>query len=83
MHAIKSTIFEPLHNCENVKSYVTTHNDVKNAVYHFKIGKSDGSESIFSDNFLHATHHFTLFCLFYTPSFYRMVLVQIQLLWGQ
>ena len=33
MHAIKSTIFERLHNCENVK-YVISHCDVINAVSH-------------------------------------------------
>ena len=32
MHAIQSTIFERLHNCENVIS----HNDVMNAVSHLK-----------------------------------------------
>ena len=82
MHAIESTIFERLHNCENVK-YVISHSDVINAVSHLKNGKSDGSEGLFSDYFLHATHPFMLFYLFYTPCFYRMVLAQIQLLWGQ
>ena len=33
MHAIESTIFERLHNCENVK-YVISHSDVINAVSH-------------------------------------------------
>ena len=33
MHAIESTIFERLHNCENVK-YVIFHSDVINAVSH-------------------------------------------------
>ena len=31
IHAIKSTIFERLHNCENVK-YVISHSDVINVV---------------------------------------------------
>ena len=57
MHAIESTIFERLHNCENVK-YVISHSDVINAVSHLKNGKSDGSEGLFSDHFLHATHRF-------------------------
>ena len=35
MHAIESTIFERLHNCENVK-YVISHSDVINAVSHLK-----------------------------------------------
>ena len=74
MHAIESTIFERLHNCENVK-YVLSHSDVINAVSHLKNGKSDGSEGLFSDHFLHATHRFYLF---YTPCFYHMVLAQIQ-----
>ena len=43
MHAIESTIFEQLHNCENVK-YVISHSDVINAVSHLKHCKSDGSE---------------------------------------
>ena len=46
MHAIESTICERLYNCENVY-YVISHN-----------GKSDGSEALFSDHFLHATHRF-------------------------
>ena len=33
MHAIESTIYERLHNCENVK-YVISHSDVINAVSH-------------------------------------------------
>ena len=57
MHAIDGTIFELLHNCENVK-YVISHSDVINAVSHYKNGKSDCSEDLFSDNFLHATHRF-------------------------
>ena len=57
MHAIESTIFERLHNCENLK-YVISHSDVINAVSHLKNGKSDGSEGLFSDHFLHATHRF-------------------------
>ena len=35
MHAIESTIYERLHNCENVK-YVVSHSDVINAVSHLK-----------------------------------------------
>ena len=35
MHVIQSTIFERLHNCENVK-YVISHSDVINAVFHLK-----------------------------------------------
>ena len=57
MHAIGSTIFERLHNCENVK-YVISHSDVINAVSHLKNVKSDESESLFSDHFLPATHRF-------------------------
>ena len=76
MHAIESTIFERLHNGENVK-YVISHSDVINAVSHLKHGKSDGSEGLFSDHFLHATHRFTLVYLFYTACFYRMVLAQM------
>ena len=33
MHVIESTIFERLHNCENVR-YVISHSDVINAVSH-------------------------------------------------
>ena len=44
MHAIERTIFERLHNCQNVK-YVISHSDVINAVSHLKKkGKSDGSQ---------------------------------------
>ena len=70
MHAIESTIFERLHNCENVK-YVISHSDVINAVSHLKNGKSDGSEGLFSDHFLHATHRFyvILYTLFLSHSF--------------
>ena len=57
MHAIESTIFERLHNCENVK-YVISHSDVINAVSHLKNGKSDGSAGFFFDHFLHGTHRF-------------------------
>ena len=35
-----------------------SHSDVINAVSHLKNGKSDGSEGLFSDHFLHATHRF-------------------------
>ena len=38
MHAIESTIFERLHNCENVK-YVISHSDVINSVSHLKNDK--------------------------------------------
>ena len=55
MHAIESRIFEQLQHCENVK-YVTSHSDVINVASHLKNGKSDGSEGLFSDHFLHATH---------------------------
>ena len=66
MHAIESTIFERLHNCENVK-YVISHSDVINAVSHLKNGKSDGSEGLFSDHFLHATHRFyVILAILYT-----------------
>ena len=37
------TIFERLHNCENVK-YVISHRDVINAVSFFFKGKSDGTK---------------------------------------
>ena len=73
---IENTIFERLHNCENVK-YVISHSDVINAVSHLKNGKSDGSECFFSDHlpiiFFLQLIDFTLFYLFYTPCFYRMV----------
>ena len=46
MHAIESTIFERLHNCENV-NYVISHNYVINTVSHLNNGKSDGSEDFF------------------------------------
>ena len=55
MHAIESTIFERLHNCKNDK-YGISHSDVINAVSHKKKGKSDGSEDLFSDHCLYATH---------------------------
>ena len=63
MHAIESTIFERLHNCENVK-YVISHSDVINAVSHLKNVESDGSEGLFSDHFHHATHRFYVILLF-------------------
>ena len=57
MHAIESTIFERLHTCDNVK-YVISHSHVINAVSHLKNGKADGSEGLFPNHFLHATHRF-------------------------
>ena len=57
MHVIESAIFERLYNCENVK-YVISHSDVINVMSHLENGESDGSEGLFSDHFLHATHRF-------------------------
>ena len=38
--------------------YIITVTDVMNAIAHFKSGQSDGSESLFSDHFIHDTHRF-------------------------
>ena len=75
IHAIESTIFERLHSCEYVK-YVISGSDVINAVSHLKNCKSDGSEGLFSDHFLHATH--LRYCIYFIHLFYCMVLAQIQ-----
>ena len=75
MHAIESTIFEGLHNCKNVKYVISlTHSDVIHAVSHLKKGKSDGSEGLFFDYFLHATHRlyvvlYILYTLFLSHGF--------------
>ena len=82
MHAIESTIFERLHNCENVK-YVVSHSDIINVVSRLKNGKSDGSEGLFSNHFLHTTHRFYVILYILYTLFYHMVLAQIQLLLGQ
>ena len=38
--------------------YVITVTDVMNAIAHHKSGKSDCSEGLFSDHFIHGTHRF-------------------------
>ena len=38
--------------------YIITLTDVMNAIAHLKSGKSDGSEGLFSDHFIHGTHRF-------------------------
>ena len=73
MHAIERTTVI----CENV-IYVISHSDVINAVFLLKIGKSDGFEGLFFDHFFMLLIDFTLFYIFYTPCFYRMVLDMIQ-----
>ena len=76
MHAIESTIFERLHNCENVK-YVISHSDVINTVSHLKMVNQMGLRVYFLIIFFMLLINFTLFYLFYTPCFYCMVLAQI------
>ena len=78
MHAIESTIFERLHNCENVK-YVISHSDVINALSHLKkLVNQMGLRVYFMIIFFMVLIDFTLFYLFNTPCFYCMVLAQIQ-----
>ena len=77
MHAIESTIFERLHNCENVK-YIISHSDVINAVSHLKMVNQMGLKVYFLIIFFMLLIDFTLFYIFYTPCFYRTVLAQIQ-----
>ena len=38
--------------------YIITVTDVMNAIAYFKSGKSDSSEGLFSDHFIHGTHRF-------------------------
>ena len=69
MHAIESKIFEPLHNCENVK-YVTSHSAVINAVSHLKKKVNQMClRDYFLIIFIMLLIDFTLFDLFYTFCF--------------
>ena len=65
MHAIESTIFERLHNCENVK-FVISHNDVINAASHLKKLNQMGLRVYFLIIFFMLLIDFTLFYIFYT-----------------
>ena len=65
MHAIESTIFGRLHNCENVK-YVVSHSDVINVVSFKKMVNQMGLRVYFLIIFFMLLIDFTLFYLFYT-----------------
>ena len=78
IHAIEITIFERLHSYENVK-HVISHSDVINPVSHFFLKVNQmGLRVYFLIIFFMLLIDFTLFYIFYTPCFCRMVLAQIQ-----
>ena len=81
MHAIESTKFDRLHNCENVK-YVIFHSDLINAVYHLKKRVNQMGLRVYALIIFFMllkcmnSNMLTLYILY--NFLYRMVLVQIQ-----
>ena len=57
MNSIESSVLSRILN-SSCCDYIITVTDVKNAIAHRKSGKSDGSEGLFSDHFIHGTHRF-------------------------
>ena len=81
MKSIESSVLSRLLN-SSCSDYIITLTDVMNAIAHLKSGKSDGSEGLFSDHFIHGTHRFyvilsMLFYLCYLLLCCLMDLVQI------
>ena len=65
MKRIESEVLSGLQRCSD-NSYWITVQDVMNAVTHLKLGKSDGSERLFSDHFINGNYmYFYLVCLHY------------------
>ena len=64
MKSIESSVLSRILN-SSCSDYIITVTDVMNAIAHLKSGKSDGSEGLFSDHFIHGTHRFMLFYLYY------------------
>ena len=54
MKSIESSVLSRILN-SSCSDYIITVTDV---IAHLKSGKSDGSEDLFSDHFIHGTHHF-------------------------
>ena len=57
MESIESSVLSRILN-SSCSDYIITVTDVMNAIAHLKSGKSDGSEGLFSDHFIHDTHRF-------------------------
>ena len=57
MKSIESSVLYRILN-SSCSDYIITVTDVMNAIAHLKSGKSDGSEGLFSDHFIHGTHRF-------------------------
>ena len=57
MKSIESSVLSRILN-SSCSDYIITVTDVMNAIAHLKSGKSDGSEGLFSDHFIHGTHRF-------------------------
>ena len=76
MKSIESSVLSRILN-SSCSDYIITVTDVMNAIAHLKSGKSDGSEGLFSDHFIHGTHRFMLFYLYYLLLCCLMDLVQI------
>ena len=57
MKSIESSVLSRILN-SSCSDYIITVTDVINAIAHLKSGKSDGSEGLFFDHFVHGTHRF-------------------------
>ena len=57
MKSIESSVLSHILN-SSCSGYNITVTDVINTIAHLKSGKSDGSEGLFSDHFIHGTHSF-------------------------
>ena len=60
MKRIESEVLSRVQRCSD-NNYCITVQDVMNAVTHLKIGKSDGSEGLFSDYFINGTRRLYVF----------------------
>ena len=66
MKSIESSVLSRILN-SSCSDYIITVTDVMNAIAHCKSGKSDGSESLFSDHFIHGSHRFyVILSIFFT-----------------
>ena len=63
MNSIESSVLSRILN-SSCSDYIITVTDVMNAIAHLKSGKSDGSEGLFSDHFIHG-RLLIIFMLFY------------------
>ena len=57
MKSTESTVLSRIFN-SSCSDYTCTITDVMYAIAHLKSGKSDGSEGLCSDHFIHGTHRF-------------------------